>query len=55
MENKKPFTDHEEKVMTLITEAHNEYCKLEVIHSSATDDWINAIHQLQKDFNAQDC
>jgi hypothetical protein len=47
MEEKQPFTEQEEAIMKLIVEAHNQYCKLEPIHSSDGIDWMNAIHALQ--------
>lgn len=41
------LTDEEKKVMINITNAHNDFVKLDSTHSSESIDWCNAIHKLQ--------
>ncbi len=44
----KSFTDEEKIVMELITYTHNEYVKLPITHPSDRQDWVDAIHVLQR-------
>lgn len=44
----KPFTEEEQKVMEMIISTHNEYMKLSVTHPSDRQDWVDAVHILQR-------
>ena len=41
------MTKEEQKIIDLITKAHNLFMLLEESHSIEKSDWINGIHKLQ--------
>lgn len=43
----KPFTEQEEEIINLLTEAHNKFVKLEQTHPDDIKQWINGIHKCQ--------
>jgi hypothetical protein len=44
---KKPFTDKEQKVMDLLTEAHNNFIELDRTHPMEITEWVSNFHKLQ--------
>ena len=46
-ESKNPFTVKEQKIVDLLTEAHNKYVELKEMHPDDIIEWKNAIHQCQ--------
>jgi hypothetical protein len=44
---KKPFTEQEEEIISLLLEAHNKFVKLEQMHPDDTREWVNGIHKCQ--------
>ncbi len=44
---KNPFTEKEQKISDLLSEAHNFFIELERTHPMEISEWVSSIHKLQ--------
>ena len=45
---KEPFTKAEKSIMDSLTEAHNNFVKLDITHPMEMTEWISSFHKLQE-------
>lgn len=48
MRDQNMLTDQERKVLNLLADAWNEYCKLDIQHPSHSDEFMTNIHHAQR-------
>jgi hypothetical protein len=44
---KKPFTEKEGEIMSLLVDAHNNFIELDMSHPMEKSEWVSAMHRLQ--------
>lgn len=44
---KRPTTKEEERIMSYLVKAHNEFIKMEQTHPSDMNEWVDGLHRCQ--------